>query len=75
MDILLEVQQIACGSLDPLGIPQETVSTGTRDLIHDESTGQYRFTWKTNETWAGSCRQLIVKLNDGTEHSAYFRFK
>jgi hypothetical protein len=30
---------------------------------------------KTNTAWKNSCRTLTVKLNDGTTHSATFRFK
>ena len=36
--------------------------------------GQYRYLWSTNAAWAGTCRQLIVKLTDGTYHRANFRF-
>ena len=35
--------------------------------------GQYRYLWSTNAAWAGTCRQLIVKLTDGTYHRANFR--
>ncbi|MGH8468315.1 MAG: PxKF domain-containing protein [Gammaproteobacteria bacterium] len=31
--------------------------------------------WKTSKAWAGTCRQLVVRLNDGTEHKASFKFK
>jgi extracellular elastinolytic metalloproteinase len=31
--------------------------------------------WKTNKAWAGTCRQLIVTLVDGTSHRADFKFK
>ena len=68
-------QQIACDSLDPRDIVDETVSAGSRDLIHNKSTDQYSYVWKTNKAWIGSCRQLIVKPNDGTEHVAYFDFR
>ena len=30
------------------------------------------YVWKTDKAWAGTCRQLDVKLNDGTTHSAKF---
>jgi hypothetical protein len=26
-------------------------------------------------SWAGSCRQLMVRLVDGTEHIALFQFR
>jgi len=30
--------------------------------------------WKTEKGWANSCRQLVVKLNDGTIKRANFKF-
>ena len=41
----------------------------------DVPTDQYVYVWKTESAWAGTCRKLIVILNDGSEHVAYFRFK
>ena len=36
---------------------------------------QYLFVWKTDKAWAGTCRQLSVKFNDGSAaHTAIFRF-
>jgi hypothetical protein len=32
------------------------------------------YVWKTDKNWGGQCRQLDVRLNDGTEHTANFRF-
>ena len=37
--------------------------------------GQYVYVWKTDKAWSGTCRQLVVKLSDNTEHRANFRFK
>jgi hypothetical protein len=31
--------------------------------------------WQTEESWAGTCRELIVKLTDGTEFRARFSFQ
>ena len=39
-----------------------------------QPSGQYHYVWKT-ETWAGTSRQLVVQLIDGTTHHANFRFK
>ena len=51
-----------------------TVAAGKSSLSYDAGTDQYIYVWKT-EDWAGSCRQLIVKLIDGTYQSANFTFK
>ncbi len=29
---------------------------------------------KTEKTWAGTCRSVTMKLTDGTEHIANFKF-
>jgi hypothetical protein len=39
------------------------------------SSGQYSYVWKTDKSWAGTCRQLQVLLVDGTLHTALFSFK
>jgi hypothetical protein len=30
--------------------------------------------WKTDRRWAGTCRQFMLKLKDGTVKRADFRF-
>jgi hypothetical protein len=39
------------------------------------STGQYTYVWKTNRTWAGTCRRLMMMFTDGTEATASFDFR
>jgi hypothetical protein len=45
----------------------------TRD--GDAASDQYTYVWKTLKGWASTCRQLVVKLTDGTSHRANFMFK
>jgi hypothetical protein len=35
---------------------------------------QYTYVWKTDRAWANTCRQLMLKLSDGSVHTANFRF-
>jgi hypothetical protein len=51
-----------------------TTTAGSSSLNYDADTGQYTYVWKTEKGWTG-CRQLIVKLIDGTSHVANFKFK
>ena len=37
--------------------------------------GKYWLWWKTDRRWKGSCRQFLLKLEDGTVRRAEFRFK
>lgn len=54
---------------------EETLNAGQSSLSYDSATDTYNYVWKTQNSWANTCRQLIVKLNDGTEHRANFRFR
>lgn len=57
---------------DPL---TETFTAGQSSLQYDASAGQYIYVWKSEKSWAGTCRQIQVKLIDGTTHTANFSFK
>jgi hypothetical protein len=63
-----------CGSTAEDAI-EETVTASSSGLSYDASTDQYVYVWKTDKTWANTCRTLVVKLNDGTYHRANFKFK
>ena len=66
---------VACNSSDPASDLTETVTAGGSSLSYDSTTDRYIYVWKTDPSWAGTCRQLVVELNDGTIHRANFRFK
>ena len=66
---------IACNSSDPASDLTETVTAGGSSLSYDATTDRYIYVWKTDPSWAGTCRQLVVELNDGSIHRANFRFK
>ncbi|RIK40929.1 MAG: hypothetical protein DCC55_13485 [Chloroflexi bacterium] len=65
---------INCDGSMPSTQIEETVTAGNSSLNYDASTNQYIYVWKTDKGWAGACRQLVVKLVDGTEHAANFKF-
>jgi hypothetical protein len=65
-------QQIDCTTKAPSGpiVPAQT--PGSREL---ESSGdRYSFNWKTDRAWQGTCRQLIIRLQDVADPVAFFRF-
>ena len=64
-----------CNTSDPGVDVVETLTAGNSSLSYDPATNQYTYVWKTESSWAGTCRQLIIKLCDGTEHKANFKFK
>jgi DNA-binding beta-propeller fold protein YncE len=68
-------QQINCTSDAPVSTLDATTTAGGSSLSYDPSTDQYVYVWKTDSSWAGTCRQLVVKLSDGSTHVANFRFR
>lgn len=66
---------ISCDGSAPQADIEETLNAGGSSLSYDASTDQYIYVWKTQNSWKNTCRQLIVTLNDGTEHRANFKFK
>jgi hypothetical protein len=67
-------QLIACDSFAVLGGFEKTVSAGESGLTYDSSVDQYTYVWKTEKSWADTCRQLKFGLTDGSFHVANFRF-
>jgi hypothetical protein len=70
-----KVQVVSCTSSAPSDEIEQTVTAGNSSLSYDAASGQYTYTWKTDKSWAGSCRQLVMRLADGTDHTALFRFR
>ncbi len=68
-------QEIVCDSVAPVDGIEQTVTAGSSSLSYDSITNQYTYVWKTDKAWTNTCRQLVVKLNDGTYHRANFKFK
>jgi len=66
---------IPCNSSDPATTLEATVTAGGSSLSYDPTSDQYIYVWKTESGWAGTCRQLVVQLNDGSIHRANFKFK
>lgn len=66
---------IACDSTAIADAVEETVTAGGSSLVYDPVADQYVYVWKTSKTWANTCRQLVVRLDDGSLHVANFKFK
>jgi len=67
--------QIACDNGAPILPVEQTETAGQSSLSYDATSDQYKYTWKTENAWKNTCRQLTVTLRDGTVHIAYFKFK
>jgi uncharacterized repeat protein (TIGR01451 family) len=66
-------QQITCDSSAPIADLEGTETSGGSTLTYSPDT--YHYSWKTESSWVGTCRTLVVRLNDGTDHIALFKFK
>ena len=67
--------RISCNSSQPEETLEQIDAPSASGLSYDAATQRYHYTWKTNRAWAGTCRQLVVTLVDGTSHVANFKFK
>ena len=54
---------------------EQTVTAGGSSLTYDAQSDTYTYVWKTSAGWAGSCRQFVLRLTDGSSHVASFKFK
>jgi hypothetical protein len=66
---------VTCGAPAGDDVIEQTVTAGNSSLTYDATANQYIYVWKTDKAWASTCRQLRVKLADGTvAHTANFKF-
>ena len=68
-------QQVNCSTLAPIGPEQATRSVFGLGLIRIPFVDLYLYLWDTSRSWDNTCRRLHVRLNDGTDHTAVFRFR
>jgi hypothetical protein len=66
--------EMPCESTASVDAIEQTPSDNSSHLTYDATTDTYTYVWKTNKGWADTCRQLVVKLNDGSTHVANFTF-
>jgi len=69
-------QEIDCGTQTAV---QFAITTPTESangkLLYNRAQQRYQYNWETLEEWAGTCRQVIITLDDGTQLRADFRFE
>jgi hypothetical protein len=68
-------QALSCASIAPVDDIEETVTAGSSALSYDATTDMYTYVWKTDKAWAATCRQLMMKFKDGSDHRATFSFE
>ncbi|WP_333659719.1 ExeM/NucH family extracellular endonuclease [Meiothermus cerbereus] len=65
-------QVVPCGSSAAVNGTNPTSSNG--GLSYDPLQDRYTYPWKTEKSWAGSCRQVVVRYIDGITYRANFNF-
>jgi microsomal dipeptidase-like Zn-dependent dipeptidase len=66
---------VACDASEPGSVIDETVAAGGSSLSYDAAADQYKYVWKTDKAWKNSCRIFAIRLRDGSDHFAKFRFR
>ncbi|MGH9793523.1 MAG: PxKF domain-containing protein [Candidatus Acidiferrales bacterium] len=66
---------LACDASAPGVLAEETDAAGSTAIRYDATGNQFIYNWKTDASWAGTCRALQLTLADGTQHWALFQFK
>lgn len=66
---------VSCGSFSDAPVDElDEYNTGSSGLQY-LGDGYWQFNWKTAKGFAGQCRIMVLKLADGSIHTAYFKFK
>ena len=77
------LDSLASGYLQSEAMPRDSTATvdGIQEsatdkggLCYDAGTDGYEYDWRTSSTWSG-CRQVVMKLKDGSVHQANFIFR
>ena len=70
-----QVAEIPCGSHEePASGEPARHPRWFRELVFRKRRARYVFLWRTRRDWAGSCRQFMLRLDDGTVRRADFEF-
>lgn len=71
--LAIDSQPVDCVSLVPTGeTPQALTSAGGTGLT--QSGDEYHVNWKTELSWAGTCRRVTLRIPAAADAVAYFSF-
>jgi hypothetical protein len=66
--------EISCQAVRSENLVDETESANHGGLRQDGAKFKFKYIWKTDRSWAGTCRKLVLTLVDGSSYEALFRF-
>ena len=67
-------RSVRCGGGDMELVARAAQGKKKSAFEYDKRSDKYTMLWKTDKRWAGSCRDLVLKLDDGSVHTARFEF-
>ena len=66
--------RVACDTSATVDGIEETLASAGR-LSYLTGTALYQLGWNTERSWAGTCRELVLRFRDGSEARALFTFR
>lgn len=70
-----KVQPVDCADGTAIGEATPADGPGASDLEYAPEDQRYTYVWKTDRAWAGSCRTLVLGLDDATNHEVRFALR
>jgi Bacterial Ig-like domain (group 3) len=69
-------RSMRCGGGDSEQVARAHSHASTKQPMFKylDRSDEYVMRWKTHQKWAGSCREFVLQLDDGSVHAARFEF-
>jgi hypothetical protein len=67
-------RSMRCGGGDVELLARAAQGKKNAAFEYDRRADRYGMLWKTDRKWAGTCRDFVLKLDDGSVHTARFEF-
>src|SRR5581483_5990333 len=68
-------KKVDCATDAPQDAIETTVTAGGSSLQFDSTSNQYTYVWKTDSSYAGTCRDFTITFTNGDTRTARFKFK
>lgn len=66
--------RVTCPADAPVSAVEAASTAGASSLSYDAESKTYNYVWKTETSWAGTCRTFDLTMDDGSSHRATFKF-
>lgn len=66
---------ISCTTSAVTGGFTSATGPGSSKLTYARGADTYHYNWKTQASWVGTCRELVLRFRDGTQYRALFDFR